>query len=120
MTHAKHVKVTETFFSVDVDDMQRAIAFYVRAVGAQVTFQSPQWTSIHVAGVRIGLFLNAKAQATPAVVRTGLHFAVDDLAAARASVEAAGGTCSEPMQAAPGVVIVDVVDTERNMFALRG
>jgi hypothetical protein len=37
------IAVTETF-SVDVDDMARAIAFYVGAFGATVTFASPAWS----------------------------------------------------------------------------
>ena len=107
--------VTETFFAILVADMDRAIAFYTRAFGATVSHKSPGWTSTHVAGVRIGL--------VPGEQRgyTGVHFAVDDLAAAHAAVEAAGGRIVLPAtEVAPGVVISVVGDTEGNELTLRG
>jgi predicted enzyme related to lactoylglutathione lyase len=108
--------VIEAFFSVEVDDMQRATAFYVDALGATVAFASPAWSSLRIAGVRVGLFLHP-AHATG---RVGLHFAVSDLAAARAQVERAGGrVVAASLEAAPGVVLAEVTDTERNTFMLR-
>jgi predicted enzyme related to lactoylglutathione lyase len=108
--------VTETFFSVDVGDMERATAFYVAALGARVSFPSPRWTSLHIAGVRIGLFLHPERVAG----RIGLHFAVDDLAAACADIERAGGRIVTPAtEVAPGVVIANVADSEGNVVTLR-
>jgi predicted enzyme related to lactoylglutathione lyase len=107
--------VTETFFSVDVGDMPRATAFYVEALGADVVFASPGWTSLRIAGVRLGLALVQGH----AGARVGLHFAVGDLAAACADVEGAGGVVVAPsVEVAPGVVVADVTDTEGNGFAL--
>lgn len=109
------VSVTETFFSVNVEDMQRATAFYVQAFGATVLFSSPGWSSLRIAGVRVGLALAAE----PTGGAVGLHFAVSDLAEATAAVERAGGCiASSPMEVAPGVVVVQVIDTEGNTFAL--
>ena|SRR5688572_19372500 len=108
--------VTETFFSLDVRDMKRATQFYVGALGATVTTATERWSSLHIAGVRIGLFHNA-AHTTAS---TGLHFAVRDLAEARAAIIQAGGTCAADMQAAPGVVLAHATDTEGNTFTLRG
>jgi len=109
------VTVTETFFSVDVEDMQRAIAFYVNAFGAAVPFSSAGWTSLRIAGVRLGLALAAE----PSAGAVGLHFAVRDLAAARSAVERAGGAvASSPYEVAPGVMVVGVTDTEGNTFTL--
>jgi predicted enzyme related to lactoylglutathione lyase len=106
--------VIETFFSVDVADMARATSFYASAFGATVSFASPRWSSLHVAGVRVGLAL-----ASPhAPQRTGLHFAVSDLAATRAAVERAGGRCGASMEVAPGVVIAEAKDTEGNTLTL--
>jgi predicted enzyme related to lactoylglutathione lyase len=111
------VSVTETFFSVEVEDMQRATAFYVNALGATVVFSSARWSSLRVAGVRIGLAVSPEL----APRRVGLHFAVSDLASARAAVERAGGCiASTPTEVAPGVVIVRVTDTEGNTFTLSG
>ena len=108
--------VTETFFSVDVDDMQRATAFWVAALGAQVLFASPRWSSLRIAGVRVALFHHPGQPRG----RVGLHFVVSDLAAACARVLQAGGRVqTAAIQAAPGVVIAVVVDTEGNEFALR-
>jgi predicted enzyme related to lactoylglutathione lyase len=107
--------VTETFFSIDVDDMARAAAFYVGAFGATVAKATPMWSSLAVAGVRLGLFRNPAHVAT----RIGLHFAVSDLAAARADVVRAGGSIvTASLEPAPGVVIAIVTDTERNTFTL--
>jgi predicted enzyme related to lactoylglutathione lyase len=110
------MRVTETFFSLSVRDMRRATNFYTSALGATVSAALPFWTSIHIAGVRVGLFLN------PAHVDThvGLHFAVDDLEAVHAAIERAGGrVVKRAVEVAPGVIVSDVVDTEGNTFALR-
>jgi len=107
--------VVETFFSIPVRDMERATKFYVNAFGATVAFALPFWTSLHVAGVRLGLALvqdHAEGQ-------TGLHFAVADLADAQSWVERAGGrVVRASVEVAPGVVVSDVTDTDGNGFAL--
>lgn len=106
----------ETFFSVDVKDMQRATAFYVDALGASVAFASPRWSSLRIAGVRVGLALDPEHEAS----RTGLHFAVRELAAACADIERAGGRVVLPaVEVAPGVILAEVVDSEDNTFTLR-
>jgi predicted enzyme related to lactoylglutathione lyase len=108
-------QVVETFFSISVRDMKRATTFYVTAFGATVATALPFWSSLHVAGVRLGLALVPEHAPTP----TGLHFAVVDLADARASVERAGGrVVRASVEVAPGVVVSDVTDTEGNDFAL--
>jgi predicted enzyme related to lactoylglutathione lyase len=107
--------VSETFVSIEVHDMGRATAFYVAALGAIVKFPSPGWTSLIIAGVRIGLFLHPSGTAG----RTGLHFSVGDLAEACAEVERAGGrVVAAASEVAPGVVIAEASDTEGNSFTL--
>jgi predicted enzyme related to lactoylglutathione lyase len=107
--------VLETFFSVLVADMQRATTFYCDALGATVSFAAPGWTSLHLAGVRVGLALVPGH----AGARTGLHFAVADLAAARAAVLAAGGrVLAAELEPAPGVVIAEMADPDGNSFVL--
>jgi predicted enzyme related to lactoylglutathione lyase len=106
---------SETFFSVEVQDMRRATAFYVDALGATVAFASPGWTSLRIAGVRVALSLNPGHAAS----RVGLHFVVGDLAAARADVERAGGqSVGAPIEVGPGVIIADVTDSEGNTITL--
>jgi predicted enzyme related to lactoylglutathione lyase len=108
--------VTETFFAVPVADMVRAISFYRRAFGAELLYETPLWTSIRIAGVRIGLVSIADHRGR----RTGLHFAVADLYGARRAVADAGGNAdAPPQQPAPGVIVADVVDSEGNTLTLR-
>jgi predicted enzyme related to lactoylglutathione lyase len=107
--------VTETFVSVSVADMRRATDFLKAALGATSSFSSPNWSSLHVAGTRIGLALVPGHAGGP----TGLHFAVPDLDEAQAAVERAGGQLVEhPVEVAPGVIVSKVEDTEGNTFAL--
>lgn len=107
--------VKETFFSVDVEDMPRAVAFYVGALGAEVVFESPGWTSLRIASVRVALALVPECTAS----RVGLHFSVSDLPGACSAVERAGGlVVSTPVEVAPGVVIARASDTEGNAFTL--
>lgn len=107
--------VRETFLSVSVRDMARASAFYRDALGADVTFASPVWSSLRIAGVRLGLFHHPDHPGG----RAGLHFVVADLATTRAAIERAGGRVAPPVEVAPGVVTVDVTDSEGNTFTLR-
>lgn len=106
--------VTETFLAVEVANMERATAFYVNALGATVAFASPGWSSLRIAGVRIGLALNPKHIGG----RIGLHFAVSDLAVVRAAVERAGGRTGTASEAAPGVIVAEATDTEGNTFTI--
>jgi predicted enzyme related to lactoylglutathione lyase len=108
--------VTETFFSISVRDMDRATAFYMRALGATVSYASPRWSSLHIAGVRLGLFHDPDHPGG----RTGLNFAVTDLAAPLGEIERAGGRLiSPPAEVAPGVVVAEPSDSEENVFSLR-
>jgi 2-polyprenyl-3-methyl-5-hydroxy-6-metoxy-1,4-benzoquinol methylase/predicted enzyme related to lactoylglutathione lyase len=108
--------VTEAFFVVEVGDMQRAQRFYCEALGARIIYSSPDWTSVLISGVRLGLALAPRHAAG----RIGLHFAVDDLASARADIERSGGRVVDAaMEVAPGIVIAHVSDTEGNVFVLR-
>ena len=110
------VVVRETFFSLAVLDMARATRFYTRAFGATVSFSSASWSSLHIAGVRVGLALNADHEGGP----TGLYFVVDDLERAGAEIERAGGhVASSPIELTPGVVLVRCTDSEGNGLMLR-
>jgi predicted enzyme related to lactoylglutathione lyase len=107
------VKVIETFFALPVADMARATAFYQRAFGATVSFSTPVWSSLHVAGVRVGLYPDAAARSV------GLHFLVEDLAATRAAIESAGGRMGATVEPAPGVSLTMASDSEGNTLTLR-
>ncbi len=108
--------VLETFFAVGVTDMRRATDFDVRALRATVTYGSPGWSSLRIAGVRIGLYPRDESSGGSA----GLHFVVRDFASASAEIERAGGRVVVPArEVAPGVVILDAMDTEGNTLTLR-
>jgi predicted enzyme related to lactoylglutathione lyase len=110
------VTVTETFFSISASDPARAIRFYVDVLGATVSFSTPVWTSLYIARVRIGVFTDPAHKGA----RTGLHFAVADLAQTCAAIERAGGKRSSPaIEVAPRVRIAEMIDTEGNVFVLR-
>lgn len=109
-------EVTETFFALSVASMERAIEFYSEALGAVVTWTSPGWSSLQIAGVRVGLF----AVPSNPGGRVGLHFSVTSLEAACASILRAGGQIvSSPEQVASEVVIAEVSGSEGNIFVLR-
>lgn len=108
--------VAETFLSLSVADMDRAVAFYSESLGASTTWTSSRWSSLRVAGVRIGLFSSPGYGGG----RVGLHFAVTDVVAASVSIERAGGKIVAPVsQVAPGVLVAEVSDTEGNIFSLQ-
>jgi predicted enzyme related to lactoylglutathione lyase len=107
--------VSETFFSVGVTDMPRASVFYAGAFGAEVVFASPEWSSLRIAGVRVGL---ARVPGHGGE-RLGIHFAVGDLGQACAEVVRAGGqVASAAREVAPGIRAAEVRDTEGNTLSL--
>jgi len=80
-----------------------------------VQYESPVWSSLRIAGVRIGL--NATSSET--ALNTGLHFVVDDLQLASDEVVRAGGVLvTDPTEVQPGVVVAEASDTEGNTFTL--
>ncbi len=109
MTH-----VEEMFFSIYVNDMERAAAFYVDVLGAEVDFTSPTWKSLVIAGIRVSLVLR-EHEPSP----LGLHFIVDDVALACAAVVRAGGQVEAATEASHGTVIAEVRDSEGNAFTVR-
>lgn len=110
------MQVQEMFFSVYVSDMQRAVTFYMNALGATVDYASLTWSSLVIAGIRVSLAL-CDEDREPAPI--GLHLIVDDVALACAEVAYAGGDFAPAIEGTNGVVIAQVYDTEGNTFTLR-
>jgi predicted enzyme related to lactoylglutathione lyase len=108
------MRVEEMFISLYVNDMERATAFYVDALGATVEFASPTWSSLVIAGIHVSLVLRQHV-ASP----LGLHFIVDDVALACAAVVRAGGQIAAATEASHGTVIAEVSDSEGNELTLR-
>lgn len=108
--------VAETFLRLGVADMNRATTFYIRSLGAVPIWTSPRWSSLKVAGVRIGLFADPQHRGN----RVGLHFSVTNLGAACAAVEREGGSIvASASEVAPEVLVAEVSDTEGNIFSLQ-
>ena len=104
------------YFVVYVADMDRATKFYEETFDALVGFRSPEWTSLRIAGVSIGL--HGGSDTTPRSI--GLGFDVDDLDGACAAVARAGGAVvkAPEKRADAGITLAEVVDTEGNQFSL--
>ena len=108
------MRVQELFVSVYVSDMERATAFYERALGATVDYASPTWSSLILAGIRVSLELRKGESSS-----VGMNFIVDDLALACAAVARAGGEIEPAVETSGGTVIAEVLDTEGNALTLR-
>ena len=98
-----------------VSDMDRAVRFYTEAFGLTPRYQSPFWTEIAVGDASIALH-----PGEPSGERAGvLGLYVDDIQAACAAVQKAGGTMlSGPTATDHGHTLADVADTEGNPINL--
>jgi predicted enzyme related to lactoylglutathione lyase len=111
------VKVTKTYFMLMVSDMDRAVAFYRDTVGLSLAFQTPDWSELPCgAGAVVALHGGGGGES----VATGLGFETDDLDAACASVQAAGGAVNSPPveRSGEGIRLAQCSDTEGNRFTL--
>ena len=110
------MKVTKTYFMLMVADMDRAVRFYKDAFGLSEVFTSPEWSELLVGGTTVALHGGRKGEP----VETGLGFEVDDLAAAVAAVETAGGSIVKPPEERPGepIRLAIAQDTEGNRFSV--
>ena len=86
------------FVELPARDLQAARSFYQAAFGWETTGFGPGYACTLTGDVDLGLQADlAEAPAAPLPV-----IAVDDLEAAQAAVEAAGGTVTKPIFAFPG------------------
>src|SRR5690349_22997241 len=90
--------VRKTYFILMVADMDRAVGFYTGAFSASVSFSSPHWSELTLAGATVALHPGASGDQ----VDTGLGLEVDDLAVALADAEQAGGRVVTPPRDRPG------------------
>ncbi len=108
------MSVTRTYFTLNVADMARAIAFYEGVLGPVVRLRGAEWSELKLGDATVALHA---AGGRPR--DTGLVIEVDDLDAACDAVVAGGGTVASLPQPLPdGTRMADVVDTEGNGFAL--
>jgi predicted enzyme related to lactoylglutathione lyase len=107
------MNITKTYFMVPVQDMDRALAFYRDGLGLTLGFSSPGWTELAWRDATIALHLGGTA-----AEREGwLGFEVDDLDAAVAEIEAAGGRRGTE-RVEGGVRLITLTDTEGNTLTI--
>ncbi len=109
-----------------VRDMERACAFYREVLGLTDSptpgSGSPGWNTFHCDGLIIALhILPAGESAEGPLPHAGLNLEVDDLDAALAELQAAGGELRALHEAGGGVPVrvAEVTDPDGNGFELR-
>lgn len=111
------MKATKITRVIGVENMRRAVDFYQTALGLTTVRESDQWSDLTCGDGNLSL--QAYRPPEPKIVHTMVIFTVDDLDAAIASVEAAGGSLGQRRdnEHAP-VLIAHVLDTEGNVIQL--
>jgi predicted enzyme related to lactoylglutathione lyase len=107
------MNITKTYFMVPVQNMDRALTFYRDALGLTVRFASPDWSELAWRDATIALHQGGVANGSDG----WLGFEVDDLDAALAEVEAAGGR-RQTQRSDGGVRLVTVTDPEGNSLTI--
>ena len=95
---------------VYTQDMARATAFYRDTLGLEPDFESPHWTTFRTGACTLALHAGSEAPDPT--------FLVDDLDAARGSLEAAGVDVTEIREPAAGVRVFDARDPDGNRFSI--
>jgi len=105
--------VTRTYFTLNVEDMPRAVHFYREVLGPVIRYESEQWSDLKLGDATVAL------HASPGQPRdTGLTVEVDELDAACSAVGLHGGRLlAGPEQRGP-IRAADVADTEGNTFTI--
>ncbi len=109
-------RTTRFYFMLPVEDMDRAVEFYVAALGTEVRHTSPELSELHLGDVT--LCLKGAAASPRAATRraTGLMVEALDLPATCAAIIAAGGELvSLPGE---GRGPVEAADSEGNLFTV--
>ena len=95
---------------VYTQDMALATAFYRDTLGLEPDFESPHWTTFRTGACTLALHAGTEAPDPT--------FLVDDLDAARDSLEAAGVDVTEIREPAAGLRVFDARDPDGNRFSI--
>jgi lactoylglutathione lyase len=109
------VTITKAYFMLPVNDMDRAVGFYRDVLGLDLKFGSPDWTELTWGDATIALHRGGGGDQR----ESWLGFEVDDLDAALAAIEAAGGQRGADRNEG-GVQLVSITDTEGNGLTIGG
>lgn len=85
-----------------VSEMDKSVAFYESLLNAEVQFTSPDWTSLRVDGLTIGLHSGAKSE--PGLTNFTLAFTVSDILSTRQKAEVLGAKISDFHETPRGVL----------------
>ncbi|MBI2704481.1 MAG: VOC family protein [Actinobacteria bacterium] len=109
-------RTTRTYFTLNVGDMARAVAFYRAVVGAPVVrYESDQISELKLGPATVALHAGGNPR------ESGLVVEVPDLDAAISAVPRMGGmVISGPYASADGSRAADVNDSEGNGLTLAG
>jgi predicted enzyme related to lactoylglutathione lyase len=107
------MQITKAYFTVPVEDMERAVAFYGTVLGLKTTFASPAWTELAWRDAVVALHHGGTSPAA----QGWLGFEVDDIDAALAEIELGGGRRGAE-RTEGGVRLVTVTDTEGNSLTV--
>ena len=110
------MEVKKTKIILWAKEMERALRFYEKALGAEVVKRSEVISEVTVAGVTIGIHGGGEGKRT----WTGMSFQVGDVITAAAEVVAHGGTLDREPQPENGEPphLAMCVDPEGNQFML--
>ena len=108
------MKVTKTYVRLMAVDVAKTADFYRLALGLASRYESPSWTELSADGGIVALHDGGRRTQT----ETSLGFEVDDIAAACAAVERAGGEIVERPADQYGIVVARAADPDGNRFWL--
>jgi len=110
------VTITAIKYVLWAQDMDRAVAFYTRALGLLERFTSPHWSELSWGNAIIALHGGGDGSAR----ETGLSIQVQDLDSACEHAVSIGGKLIQPPISRPGepIRLATLADTEGNRFML--
>lgn len=91
------------------EDVGAVVRFYSEVLGATVEAESPHWSQLRIGGVSLGI------HAAPAAIESWMpSFRVPDIAAVRATLDAAGTPILRDYHDIPGGVVLAFQDPAGN------
>lgn len=97
-----------------VEDMDRAIAFYAGTLGLTPVYASPHWTSFELSGVKFGLHPRFDGQTGEPGMNFIAGFSVADIEAFRDHLRREGAWCADEFHDVPGGRLLDFNDPDGN------